>query len=106
MSHEETLKVMNAQINTPVAWHQRWQLEREQNERMSRREELCRIGVTMIRANALKKYNDYSRRLEAAEKEGNTVLIDTYQRMMNGQRGALTAIDDVLGLFEQIATDY
>jgi len=54
MSHEETLKRMNAEMNTPASWERRWQIEREDNERLNAVANMVRTGVHGLLATCAK----------------------------------------------------
>jgi hypothetical protein len=102
MSHQETIERMNAELNTSETWSQRWQVEREHNERLLKQASMAREGVRQLRARAVDRYThnqQYASDLRAGD---DPKRADVYERMCIVQSGMVRALDDVLQLFDQI----
>jgi hypothetical protein len=102
MSHQEKIERMNADLNTPATWSQRWQVEREHNERLLKHAGLARTGVQGLRARAIERYNNNQQYASDARRAEDPRKADIYERMCIVQSGMVRALDDVLQLFDQI----
>ena len=71
MSHHDTLRRMNAELNTPETWARRWQIEREENERLNAEAGMVRARVREMRARAVEGYGRNQREASAAIGAGN-----------------------------------
>ena len=102
MSHQETLERMNAQLNTADTWAQRWQVEREHNERLLKQATLVREGIHQLRTRAIQRYSDNQRFAAEVRAADNPKRADVYERLCVVQSGMVRALDDVLQLLDQI----
>jgi hypothetical protein len=102
MSHQEKIERLNAQLNTTDTWAQRWQIEREHNERLLKQASQARTGVHQLRAAAIERYANNQRNAAAARTAEDPRKADVYDRMSIVQSGMVRALDDVLQLFDQI----
>jgi hypothetical protein len=102
MSHQETIERINAQLNTSDTWAQRWQIEREHNERLLKQASLAREGVHQLRSRALERYTNNQRYASDARAGDDPRRADVYDRMCIVQSGMVRALDDVVQLFDQI----
>jgi hypothetical protein len=102
MSHQEKIERINAQLNTSDTWAQRWQIEREHNERLLKQASLAREGVHQLRSRALERYTNNQRYASDARAGDDPRRADVYDRMCIVQSGMVRALDDVLQLFDQI----
>jgi hypothetical protein len=102
MSHQEKIERINAQLNTTDTWSQRWQIEREHNERLLKQASLAREGVHQLRSRALERYTNNQRYASDARAGDDPRRADVYERMCVVQSGMVRALDDVVQLFDQI----
>ena len=105
MSHQEKIERINAELNTSETWSQRWQIEREHNERLAAEAEKVRAGILELKARAMQRYN-YNQQYtafarNAADKSGAGV----YDRMCHVENGRLRALDDVLQLMDTVSKE-
>jgi hypothetical protein len=100
MSHQEKIKRMNAQINTPDTWAQRWQIEREHNERLGGEAAKVRASVLEYKSRAMQRYTNNQQYAAEARTAGDTRRSDVYERMCVVQSGMVRALDDVLELMD------
>lgn len=106
MSHEETLRKMNADLNTPETWARRWQVEREQNERLNALAGMVRTGVKSLRARAVERYKNAKRWAEESRAGGDERKAEHYVRIMDHQTGMLRALDDVTDIMNTLSTEH
>jgi hypothetical protein len=102
MSHQEKIEKLNAQLNTTDTWAQRWQIEREHNERLLKQASQARAGVHQLREHAIERYTNNQRYASEARTAEDPRKADVYDRMCIVQSGMVRALDDVLQLFDQI----
>lgn len=102
MSHQETIERMNAQLNTSETWSQRWQVEREHNERLLKQASMAREGVRQLRLKAIERYNHNKGYAELARAGEGFGSAEQHERVCTIQTGVVRALDDVLQLFDQI----
>jgi hypothetical protein len=102
MSHEETVRRMNAELNTPESWERRWQIEREHNERLMRQAGLVRAGVTGLRQAAVARYASNQRMAAQCRQEEDARRVEIHERMCVVQSGMVRALDDVLQLLDEV----
>jgi hypothetical protein len=96
MSHEETIRKMNAAINTTDAWERRWQIEREANERLLKCAQIVRLTVLQLRDGALQKYKQLKAKNITALDAGHKMDADILERLCGRQSGAVEMADQVL----------
>jgi hypothetical protein len=88
---------MNAEINTSADWQRRWQIEREDNERLNAVLSRVRTGVHGLIANAQRMQRDQEAKLVAATEP------HVHRAGLVGAasaHGRFTALHDVLELME------
>ena len=102
MSHQEKIERMNAQLNTADTWAQRWQVEREHNERLLKQATLVREGIHQLRTRAIQRYSDNQRFAAEVRAGDDPKRADVYERLCVVQSGMVRALDDVLQLLDQI----
>jgi hypothetical protein len=102
MSHQEKIERMNAQLNTTDTWAQRWQIEREHNERLLKQASQARAAVIELREHAVERYANNQRYAADARQSEDPRKADVYERMCIVQSGMVRAFDDVLQKFDQI----
>lgn len=103
MSHQETIERMNAELNTGAAWERRWQIEREQNERLTAEADKVRTGVQALKTRAIERYTHNQQYAAEARTAGDMRRVDIYERMCTVQSGMVRAFDDVLELFDAVS---
>ena len=102
MSHQETIERMNAQLNTSETWSQRWQVEREHNERLLKQASMAREAVYKLKSLAAAAYSKHGTQAAAARAAGDDRSLRVHERMLIIQSARTTALDDLLQLFDQI----
>lgn len=102
MSHQEKIDRINAQLNTAESWHQRWQIEREANERLGKQASMVRTGVNGLKAKAVDRYASLQRWAGEARSAGDIRKAETYERLCIVQSGVARALDDVLELLDHV----
>jgi len=102
MSHQDKIEKLNAQLNTTDTWAQRWQIEREHNERLLKQASQARAAVIELREHAVERYANNQRYAADARQSEDPRRADVYERMCIVQSGMVRALDDVLALFDQI----
>ena len=102
MSHQETIERMNAQLNTAETWSQRWQVEREHNERLCKQASLAREAVYKLKSAAATAYTKHGDLAAAARAAGDDRTLRNHERMLIVQSARTAALDDLLQLFDQI----
>jgi hypothetical protein len=102
MSHQDKIEKLNAQLNTTDTWAQRWQIEREHNERLLKQASQARAGVHQLREHAVERYANNQRYAAEARTAEDGRKADVYDRMCIVQSGMVRALDDVLALFDQV----
>lgn len=102
MSHQEKIERINAMLNTAETWQQRWQIEREANERLGKQASLVRSGVQSLRARAVQRYADNQRYASEVRGAGEAKRADVYDRLCIVQSGMVRALDDVLELLDHV----
>jgi hypothetical protein len=101
MSYEETIRKMNAAINTTDAWERRWQIEREANERLLKCAQIVRLTVLQLRDAALQKYKQLKAKNIAALDAGNMRDADMLERLSSRQGGCVEMADNVLRALDE-----
>lgn len=92
-----TAQRLNAEINGPGSWARRWQIEREDNERLNAVLSRVRTGVHGLIANAQRMQRDQEAKLVAGTEP------HVHRAGMVGAasaHGRFTALHDVLELME------
>jgi hypothetical protein len=102
MSHQETIERMNAELNTSDTWSQRWQVEREHNERLLKQASLARTGVHQLRAATAQAYTKHGDLAAAARAAGDDRTLRNHERMLIVQSARAAALDDVLELLDHV----
>jgi hypothetical protein len=102
MSHQEKIERMNADLNTPATWSQRWQVEREHNERLLKQASLARQAIYNLKAEAAKLYAKHGTHAANARAAGDDRALRNHERILIIQSARTGALDDILQLFDQI----
>jgi len=105
MSYEETIRKMNAAINTTEAWERRWQIEREANERLLTCAQIVRGTVLQLRDAALQKYKQLKAKNIAALDAGNMRDADMLERLSGRQSGSVEMADQVLRALDEASRE-
>lgn len=105
MSHQEKIERINAELNTSETWSQRWQIEREHNERLAAEADKVRTGVQGLRARAIERYGHNQQYAAEARAADDRKRAEVYERMCTVQSGMVRALDDVLELFDAVSRD-
>ena len=105
MSHQEKIERINAELNTSETWAQRWQIEREHNERLAGEAEKVRTGVLELKARAMQRYTNNQKYAAEARSAGDARRSDVYERMCTVQSGMVRALDDVLELMDAVSRE-
>ena len=103
MSHHETLQRMNSELNTAETWARRWQIEREENERLNAEAGMVRARVREMRARAVEGYGRNQREASAAIGAGNHSRAEALDRACASGMGAVRALDAVLEMMDRTA---
>jgi|GEM_PF-5486665 len=101
MSSEETIRNMNAALNTTEAWERRWQIEREANERLLTCAQIVRGTVLQLRDGALQKYKQLKTKNIAALDEGRMRDSEILDRLSSRQGGCVEMADNVLRALDE-----
>ena len=102
MSHQEKIERINAQLNTTESWHQRWQIEREANERLGKQASMVRTGVQSLKAKAVEAYTKHGSQAAAARAAGDGRAMMNQERLCIVQSARTAALDDVLELLDPV----
>jgi hypothetical protein len=105
MSHQEKIKRINAELNTTTAWQQRWQIEREHNERLSLEGEKIRAAVQGFKTRAVERYAINKQYAEAARGSGDSRRLAVYDSMCSVQSGMARALEDVLQVMDMVSRE-
>lgn len=105
MSHAETIQRMNAELNTPETWQQRWQIERDLNERLNAKSLRLRAEVLELRAAALERATHNQRYAQEARLVEEPKRAEVYERLCVVQSGMLRALDDVIAAMDRLSTE-
>ena len=105
MSHQEKIERINAELNTSETWSQRWQIEREHNERLAGEAEKVRTGILELKARAMQRYTNNQQYAAEARGGGGTRRAEVYEGMCVVQSGMVLALDDVLELMDAISRE-
>jgi hypothetical protein len=105
MSHQEKIERINAELNTTAAWQQRWQIEREHNERLSLEGEKIRTAVQGFKTRAVERYALNRKYAEAARESGDSRRYDGYEIMCSVHSGMVRALDDVLQVMDMVSRE-
>jgi hypothetical protein len=105
MSYEETIRKMNAAINTTDAWERRWQIEREANERLLKCAQIVRSTALQLRDGALQKYKQLKAKNITALDAGHTRDSDILERLCGRQSGAVEMADQVLRALDEASRE-
>lgn len=105
MSHQEKIERINAELNTSETWSQRWQIEREHNERLAAEAEKVRTGVHSLKARAVERYSNNQQFAAEARTAGDPRRAEVYERMCVVQSGMVRAFDDVLELMDAVSRE-
>lgn len=105
MSHQEKIQRINAELNTTEVWSQRWQIEREHNERLAAEADKVRTGVHSLRARAVERYGHNQQYAAEARAADDRKRAEVYERMCTVQSGMVRALDDVLELFDAVSKE-
>jgi len=105
MSHQEKIERINAELNTSETWSQRWQIEREHNERLAVEADKVRTGVHSLKARAVERYSNNQQYAAEARTAGDTRRAEVYERMCTVQNGMVRALDDVLELMDAVSRE-
>lgn len=103
MSHAETIHRLNAAMNTPDTWAQRWQVERELNERLNSEAQQIRTGLHDLKARAVERYTNNQQYAREARHADDPKRAEVYERMVTIESGRVRALDDVLELMDAIS---
>ena len=99
----DTLRRMNAELNTAETCARRWQLEREENERLNAEAGMVRARVREMRARAVEGYGRNQREAAAAIGAGNHARAEALDRACASGMGAVRALDAVLEMMDRTA---
>jgi len=102
MSHQEKIQRINAELNTAETWHQRWQIEREANERLGKQASMVRTGVHQLRTAAGQSYSKHGSLAAAARAAGDDRSLRNHERMLIVQSARAAALDDILELLDHV----
>lgn len=105
MSHQEKIERINAELNTTASWQQRWQIEREHNERLAAEADKVRTGIHGLRQRANERYAHNQQYATEARSAGDARRADVYERMCTVQSGMVRALDDVLELMDTVSKE-
>ena len=81
MSHAETIHRLNAAMNTPDTWAQRWQVEREANERLEKQAGMLRTAIHAMRAASIKRYGSDKHPMDGYMVRAFTDVIELMDRI-------------------------
>lgn len=105
MSHQEKIERINASLNTSESWSQRWQIEREHNERLAAEADKVRTGVHDLKTRAIQRYTNNQQYATEARTAGDSRRVEVYERMCTVQSGMVRALDDVLELMDAVSRE-
>ena len=105
MSHQEKIERINAELNTSETWSQRWQIEREHNERLAGEAEKVRTGVHGLRQRATERYSHNQQYAAQALAANDPRRVEVHERLCAIESGRVRALDDVLELMDAISRE-
>ena len=103
MSHAETIHRLNAAMNTPDTWARRWQVEREQNERLHAEAQQIRTGIHGLRQRANERFTHNQQYATEARNADDPRRAEIYERICITDHARVRALDDVLELMDAIS---
>jgi hypothetical protein len=105
MSHAETIHRLNAAMNTPDTWAQRWQVEREQNERLNAKALRLRGEVLELRRAAVERGTSHQRFAQEARLAEQGRRAEVYDRIVADEAAKIRALDDVIAAMDRLSTE-